>query len=266
LVKRLLIAAVALLPLACSSGTTEPDAGSGAADARDETGAAGEDTGDDALIVPEGLSVTALAGGNGVLEVIAFTLRKGPRSAEVYAALKNVGDIPACSAAVSVELFDEAEQSLAAGIGGLLTQRFYRLTDGSGTIAACVAPGDVTMAAVTDLPSDIVIEDVGYVVYRCPYFALDVVPIDGLTISHVESITGRDGTAYTGTLVNGLDVAVNNPAVSVFPVNRVGRPLGMATASGALEIPPGGSWSFETNAVGTPGVEYAAYPAGALGD
>lgn len=244
-----------LLPLACSTGTQEDDAGSGEM---------GGDAGDDALIVPEGLSVTALAGGNGVLDVIALTLRKGLSSIELYAALRNDGDIPACHAAVSVELFDEAEQSLAAGIAGLLTQHFYRLTDGSGTIAACVGPGDVTMAAVTDLPSEIGIEDVGYVVYRCPYFALDVVPIDGLTISQVKSVTVSAGTAYTGTLVNGLDVAVSNPSVTVFPVNRVGRPLGMATGSGTVEIPPGGSWAFATNTVGAPGVDHVAYPAGAL--
>ena len=102
-----------------------------------------------------------------------------------------------------------------------------------------MGPGDVTMAAVTDLPADLAIEDVGSVVYRCPYFALDVVPIDGLTISEVKSVTGGAGTAYTGTLVNGLDVAVSNPSVTVFPVNRVGRPLGVATGSGTLEDPAG---------------------------
>lgn len=224
----------------------------------------GGDAEDDALIVPEGLTVNALAGGNGVLDVIALTLRKGPSSTELYAALRNDGDIPACAAALSVELFDETEHSLASGIGGLLTQHFYRLTDGSGTIAACVGPGDVTMAAVTDLPADIVIEDVETIVYRCPYFALDVVPIDGLTIGQVKSEARSTGTAYTGTLVNGLDVAVNDPSVTVFPVNRVGRPLGMATGSGTGEIPPGGSWAFETNSVGAPGVDHAAYPTGAL--
>jgi hypothetical protein len=244
--KHFLIAAAGLLVLACSSGAREDDAG------------------DDALIVPEGLSVTALAGGNGVLDVIALTLRNGPSHTELYAALRNDGDVPACDAALSVELFDTTEQSLAAGIGGLLTQHFYRLTDGSNSIAACVGPGDVTMAALTDLPSDIAIEEVGYVIYRCPYFALDVVPIDGLTISQVKSVTGSAGTAYTGRLVNGLDVAVSNPSVTVFPVNRVGRPLGSAAGSGSVEIPPGGSWAFETNTVGTPGVDHAAYPAGAL--
>jgi len=254
-----------LFALACSSGTEENDGGSG------------EETGDDALIVPEGLSVTALAGGNGVLDMVALTLRNGPSSTELYAALRNDGDIPACHAALSVELFDESEQSLASGIGGLLTQHFYRLTDGSGTIAACVAPGGVTMAAVTDLPSDLAVEDVRYIVYRCPYFALDVVGIDGLDISQVKRVTGGAGTAYTGILVNGLDVVVSNPSVTVFAVNRVGRPLGVATGSSTDEIPPGGSWAFETNTLsGTvpalrggassdaPAFGHAAYPAGAF--
>jgi hypothetical protein len=249
-----LMLAVVLLVVACSSA-----ANSGSGDAP-----MGGDTGDAALIVPEGLTVTALAGGNGVLDLIALTLRKGPSSTEVYAALRNDGDVPACAAAVSVELFDKTEQSLAAGIGGLLTQHFYRRTDGSGSIAACVGPGDVTMATVMDLPPDLVIEDVGYVVYRCPYFALDVVPIGGLTISQVKRVPGSDGTAYTGTLINGLDVAVSNPSVTVFPVNRVGRPLGMAIGSGTVVVPPGDSWAFETNTVGATGVDHVAYPAGAL--
>ncbi|WP_437819186.1 hypothetical protein [Sorangium sp. So ce1078] len=267
LAKRFLIPAAMLLPLACSS---EANSSSGGAPTQTSGGeasggaGAGEDMGDDALIVPEDLTIMALPGGNGVLNLIALTLRKGPTNTELYAALRNDGDIPACSAAVSVELYDKAQQSLAAGINGLLTQHFYRLTDGSGTIAACVSPGDVTMAAVTDLPLDLVIEDVGYVVYWCSYFALDVVPIDGLTISQVKAVTGGAGTAYTGTLLNGLDVAVSNPSATVFSTNRVGRPLGVALASGTAQIPPGGSWAFETNTVDTPGPDQAAYPAAAI--
>jgi hypothetical protein len=227
--------------------------------------AADSSSGDDALIIPEDLAVTALPGGNGVLEVIALTLREGPSNAEVYAALRNDGDVPACSAAFSFELFDKAEQSVAAGIGGLLTQRFYRLTDGSDAIAACVGPGDVTMAAVTDLPADLAVEDVGHIIYRCPYFALDVVPIDGLAISQVKSFSAGSGTTYTGRLRNELDVTLSNPSVSIFPVNRRGRPLGVAIGRGDVEVPPGDSWTFETNSVSTPGVDHLAYPAGALG-
>ena len=219
---------------------------------------------DDARIVPEGLAVTALAGGNGVLEVTALTLRKGASSTEVYAALQNDGDIPACTAAFSIELFDETGRSLAAGIGGLLTQRFYRLTDGSGSVAACVGPGDVTVAAVTDLPPEIAIEDVGTIVYRCPYYALDVVPVEGLGIDHLKRVTDVGGTAYTGTLLNDLDVAVSAPSVAVFPLNRVGRPLGIATGRSTQEIPAGGSWTFHTDTIEARAVDYAAYPAGAI--
>jgi hypothetical protein len=248
-IRFLIGAAVVLLVVACSSGTQQPDA---------------DPSGDDVRILPEGLRVMALPGGNGVLELIALTLRKGPSSTELYAALKNKGDVPACDAALSVELFDTREESIAAGIGALFTQHFYRLTDGSETIAACAGPGDVTMAAVMDLPSDIEIDDVGTIVYRCPYFALDVVPVDGLSLDKMKSVTRSAGSAYTGTLVNELDVSVSNASVTVFPVNRVGRPLGVATGSGSDEIPPGGSWDFETESVDAPAIDFAAYPAGAF--
>jgi hypothetical protein len=227
------------------------------------SGAAGEH---DERILPDDLSVTALAGGNGVLDVVALTLRKGPSGTELYATLKNNGDRPACDAALAVELFDKAEDSIAAGIGALWTQHFYRLTDGSGTIAACAGPGDVSLAYLTDLPSEIAIDDVGTVVYRCPYFALDVEPIPGLSLDHVMSVTRSTGSAYTGRFVNSLDVAVNNPSVAVFPVNRVGRPLGVATGSGSNESPPGGSWTFETNTVDARVVDYVAYATGAFAE
>jgi hypothetical protein len=255
LARRSCIAALVGLAAACSSGS---DRG-GAADA-----AAVRDAGDDARIVPASLVVTALAGGNGVLELTALTLREGAGGLEVYAALSNQGDVHACSAALGLELFDADERSLAAGIGGLLTQRFHRLTDGSDTIAACVGPGDVTMAAITDLPAEISVEDVAHVVYRCPYFALDVVPIEGLDVRSVQRATGDAGTVYTGTLTNGLDAVVRNPSVSVFPVDRVGRPLGVAIASGVTDIPPDGQWAFETSSVDEPGVDQVAYPAGAI--
>ena len=215
-------------------------------------------------IVPENLSVRALEGGNGVLELRALTLQREPSGPVLYAALTNVGDAPACHAALSVELYDRDEQSVAAGISGLLTQRFYRLTDGSESIAACVGPGDVTMAAVTDWPSDLAIEDVGFAVYRCPYFALDVEPIDGLAIRDVKRVTRGAETAYAGTFENGFDVAVRDPSVTVFPVDRGGRPLGIATTVGADEIAPGERWRFETSRVDVTATDYVAFPAAAL--
>ena len=110
----------------------------------------------------------------------ALTLRARKGVPELYAALKNEGDTPACNASLSVELFDHAQQSMASGISGLFTMSFYRVTDGSDTLATCVSPGEVTMASIADLPADLAIADVGYIVYRCSYFAIDVTPIAGL--------------------------------------------------------------------------------------
>lgn len=252
LAKRLLIPAAVLLPLACSSGASDH-------------GGAGGEVGDEPRIVPEDLTVMSLPGASGVLKVVALTLRRGPTNTELYAALQNDGDIHACNGVVNVELYDRSQVSLAAGVSGLYSQRFYRRTDdGSGTITACVSPGDVSMAAVTSLPSDLVIEDVGYVLYRCHYYAIDVAPIDGLSIGQVKAVARDAGTAYTGTLFNGFDVPLSNPSATVFSLSRAGRPLGVAIASDTVQVPPGSSWAFETNTVDTPGPDHAAYPSGDL--
>ncbi|MFZ5892067.1 MAG: hypothetical protein ACOY0T_13510 [Myxococcota bacterium] len=290
LCKRLLGAvAAAALGLACSENSEAGDVGSGgnagaptlarggstasggAGGASGSEGVAGSVAGlggggndADALIVPQHIQVSALPGGNGDFELIALTLQKGPQNAELYAALRNTGTQVACNALVSLELFDKDEQSVAAGLSGMHTKHMYRLTGSSGTIAACVGPGDVTMAAVTDLPAELAVDDIGFVVYRCNYFGLDGVAINGFTISEITSVNSAGGAAYQGTFVNELDIAVTNASVAIFPVNRVGRPLAMATSMGTGEIVPRGSWAFQTNAVTTPGVAYEAYPAAAL--
>jgi len=57
---------------------------------------------------------------------------------------------------------------------------------------------------------------------------------------------------------------VSAPAVSVFPLNAVGRPLGVATASATVGVPAGGTWTFETTAVADPGVATAAAASASL--
>jgi len=243
-----LIVTASLLALACSND------GAGAGAVRDD--AAG-----DARIVPVGLNVTARPGGCGVLNVTALTLRRGPSNGELYAALKNEGASPACSPSFSVELFDEADQPLATGLGGLLVKGFYRLTDGSETVAGCVGPGDVAMVAISDLPAELVVEDVNNVIYGCNFWMLEVEPIAGVTVGDVNVVEQGDGASYTGALVNGLDVALSNPSVAVFPLNRMGRPLGVALGTGTVDVPAGGTWQFETTTVNEAGVDSAAYPA-----
>lgn len=218
----------------------------------------------DALVMPEGLAVRALEGGNGVLEVTALTLQRGPQDVELYAALHNVGAVPACHAAFAVELFDIAGQSLAAGITGLLSQHFYRVLDGSDALATCVAPGERTVAAVLDLTVDGLIEDVGTVVYRTPYFALEVESIAGVSLEDVKRVSSAGRTTYTGHFVNRLARAIDEPLVAVFPLQRSGRPLGMTMSRGTDTVAPGATWAFETQVVDTLGSEYIALPAGAL--
>jgi hypothetical protein len=202
-------------------------------------------------------------GGAGVLDLDVLTLRDGPDGLELYAGLTNDGDVPACDAALKVTLYDTAGQPLGNFINGLDTKSFYLYTlpDASTTIAACAKPGDVTMTEIATMATDILVADVGQVVYYYSYFALDAVLIDGLTVTQVTPVTSNAGTTYTGTVVNGLDIMVSAPSIRIFPLNRVGRPLGVAKGADASQVAPGGSWTFQTDTVDTPGVNYAAFPA-----
>ena len=63
-------------------------------------------------------------------------------------------------------------------------------------------------------------------------------------------------------MLNDFDVSVSNPNVFVFPVNGVGRPLGIASASSDVELAPGESWAFETNAITASGENAFAFVGG----
>jgi hypothetical protein len=251
-----------------ASGTTATSgagniANGGSAGGTPAGGAGAGSTDDDALVVPRDVMVLPLAGGTGDLAFVALTLRDGPMGLEAYVALKNDGTMAACSGGLTLQLFDKNQQTLGANIGGLLSQHLYRFTDGTGTVAACVGPGDVSMAAVFFGP-DVARDAVGFVEYSSTYFALDVTPIEGFTVTQLESVTLAGGTSFTGTFGNEFDMTVNTPSVVVFPVSRVGRPLAMATASGTEPVPAGGSWSFQTNSVDAAGNDQVAYPTAVL--
>lgn len=252
------------------SGTTAATSGAGnianggSAGGAPAGAAGGGMAADDALVVPADVMVMPLSGGTGDLTFVALTLSSGPDGIEAYAALRNSGDMAACSGGLTLQLYDKNQQPLGANIGGLLSQHLYRFTDGSNTVAACIGPGDLTMATVGGFSPDIALEDVGFVVYSSTYFALDVTPIDGFTVTQVQSVTNADGTSFTGTFTNGFDMTIDSPSVAVFPVNRVGRPLALATATGMDPLLPGGTWTFETDAVDATGSDSVAYPTAAV--
>jgi hypothetical protein len=214
--------------------------------------------GDARLFVPEGLPNTELDGDGG-LTLVAFTLLQGASGAEFFAAVRNDGSTPACEAGMTIDFYDEAGALVSSTAGTLQTGRLYRLSGDDGVHVWCVPPGDVAMTSGAGLDT-VVIENLGRLEHRFPAFAVDVVPVEGLGVTGITAVTNGGRTAYTGSLTNGLDAPVTNPKVSIFPLNGVGRPLGVATSTETTEVPAAGSWPFETSTVVDAGVDFAAYP------
>ena len=221
--------------------------------------------GDDRLFVPEDLPNTPREGEVGVtLKLVASTLVQGPNAAEHYAAVRNDGNSPSCAAGMMTDFIDKAGQTVVTVGTALYSKQLYRLD--ATTIISCIDPGQIAMSVSTSLPAEVVIGELGSLTHTFPTFGgFDgLVPVAGFTISEVETVAKGIGSAYTGTLTNGFDTTVSAPSVTIFPVNRVSRPLGAATASATIDIPPGGTWSFETSPVNDLGVDYVAYPAGSI--
>ena len=154
---------------------------------------------------------------------------------------------------------DKAGQVVTSATGVLESIHFYRRD--TGEVLRCLAPGEIGMTGLAVLPPEVVLGELGSLQHAFPAFTVnDIAPVDALTVSDVRSVATGVGTLYAGTLKNGLDVPVSAPRVTVFPVNRVGRPLGMATTSAESELASGSSWSFETSNVDAEGVDFTAFP------
>jgi hypothetical protein len=223
--------------------------------------------GDTRLFVPETVSASQRIGNNSAFDVTALSLLDGSDGLDLYAAVKNAGDAIACNTSFSVELRDQDDQVVAAGVNGLMARRFYRFSDDAGplagTVAGCLAPGDLTQVAVRGLtvdPPNAYLRSAVY--YTNSWSNLDLVAIPGVSLVGVSAVQRAGGVAYQGSLINGLDTTLSNPTVAVYPVNAVGRPLGVAYGASSIELAPGGTWNFETNTVTDPGVGFDAYPMG----
>jgi len=246
-----------IVPVACSTNPRDLPAAEGASG----TGGGAAETGDDRAFVPEGLSNTPMDGQvvDG-LTLIAFTLRQSARGLALYGAVRNDRATPACEAGMTTYFVDDAGQVVTTATSVLESAHFYRLD--TGVVIRCVAPGEVAMTASNELPKEVVLDELGSLRHAFPAFTVDgIVPVTALAVSDVKSALTGVGTFYAGTLHNQLDVSASSPRVAIFPVNRVGRPLGMAITTGpASELPASGSWSFETGNVDAAGVDFAAYP------
>jgi hypothetical protein len=229
------------------------------------SGSNGAPPGDDRLFVPADLRHTFRDDQGVPLTLIAFTLVEGATGPDLHAAVRNDGPTPVCEAGMMMSLFDKADQPVTDVAAVLVSGRFYRLEP--GVVVTCIAPGQIAMAATTGLPTSIVIDQLGRVEHRFPLFNLgDLEEIEGLAVTGVATVAMSAGSAYTGTFTNGLGTAVSSPSVTIFPTNRVGRPLGVATASATTDVPPGGSWAFQSSLVADPGAAHVVFPGAAIPD
>jgi len=225
-------------------------------------GGLGGGSADEALFVPEGLSNTEEGGTGGGLDLIAFSLIEGPAGLELYAAIQNVGDTVLCDATMLTTFVDHEGQVPAVVVSGIYTSRVYRFYGGTGPAVRCIDPGDTVMAATIDLPDEVVLSEIDFLVHEFPYFYMqDIVPVVGVSLQDVLAVPAGAGATYTGSVENGLDISLTSATVDVFPVNSVGRPLGITTIATAEEIPAGESWSFETPAVTDAGSDFMAFVA-----
>ncbi len=222
----------------------------------------GAPAGDSRFSVPEGLPNTELEGQEGGLTLVAFTLTRGAVGLELYAAVRNDGATPACEVGMMIDFYGQGDQ-LVTSVGSVVQSGyFYRIDDGSGVVLSCIPPGKIGMSATTGLPSEIVLEELVSLKHNFPAFTVSgIVPVEGIQVSAVRGAARAEGRVYTGTFTNRLEVAAGTPKVTIFPVNRVGRPLGAATANATMDVPPGTSWAFETTAVADPGTGQEVYPA-----
>jgi hypothetical protein len=225
---------------------------------------ASQDSGptDDRLFVPPDLPNTNLNGHDEGLVLTAFTLARTDAGPELYAAVRNDGDTPACEAGMVTDFYDKSGARVTSAGSKLLSGRLYRLPD--GTTISCVAPGQTAMTAATGLPEAVALDQLSSLVHLFPSFTVDVAPVVGLTLRDVRTVERGAKTAYTGTLASGLDQAVSAAKVTVFPVSRVGRPLGVATSGADHDLAAGATWGFETGTVDDPGVGYAAFATATL--
>jgi hypothetical protein len=271
-----IIGAIALvLEAGCSTNAARVDAGAtggaggsgavggpGGAGGSDASPEASGPVGDDRLFVPEGLPNMNGDGQDDGLVLIAFTLVPGATGPSFYAAVQNVWSTPLCEAGMMISFYDKNNQLVGTTASVLQSGSFYQMSD--GTVLPCVDPGQIAMTGATGLPSTVVIDQLGSLVHLFPSFNLTVVPVGTLAVSGVASAGADGGTGYTGVVTNQIGSTLSNPSVTIFPVNRVGRPLGMATASTTADLPAGGSWSFATGAVDDPGVGQVAFASGSV--
>jgi len=269
----------AVFLFACANGPHDDDVGSTSSEGAGGSGSASSGSGGNPdgaggtegaadLFVPADITFRELADQGEGVDVVSATLALGMSGhLELYAALFNNGPSGACSGGMGVELFDVDEQSLGAFDSIMYGSQLYR-ADELDQVVGCIDPGERGHAAVTDIDPAIDLDDVAHVIYRFTYFSTEFfsggfTPLTEFTVQDVMRVESAAGSGFSGTLHNGLDASVDEPAVTVFALDAVGRPLATTDVTRAEPLLSGEDWEFLTPPVIDAGQNEVAY---ALGD
>lgn len=199
--------------------------------------------------------------GDGSLTLYSSTFRSGPNGLELYAGICNDSGATLCGVALQVEFYDQADELIGIASGAVQSGRLYRFSESPYPIS-CVAPGQTAMAALTSLPVGLALANLKSVGHRFPAFVInDAAPLAGVSVTQVDAFETAGGIAFRGIVTNNSDSPMKDPEVSVFPITEGGRPVGNVSSTATVEIPPGGTWAFETSTVVQAGAKQVAFAA-----
>jgi hypothetical protein len=180
------------------------------------------------------------------LEVIAHTVREGTFGHQFLLAVRHTGSVDViCALSIRSTFFDAAGTQIASTADLGVDAYVYRST---GLLNRCIGPGQIAMQKL-DLDLGLrEVEDIASITWQSGGIIItDASPTSVLSVSAISTVTDPwDRERFTGSVRNNGTVTLTGPAIEIYGVNAVGRPL---FSSGALEsttIPPGGTWSFET--------------------
>ena len=246
-----------------ASGATTGGAGGARAGAGGAAGAGGSaGAGDMRRFVPDIPNTYESTAPNPGLEVIAHTLRIGLLGAEWLVAIENTGTSYLCVLDIESTFFNASNTEIAAGTA-IVEVPLARGSSGTGGLVECLGPGQIGMAVdqitLSDVTDPTVIASVkhnfGGLILEDAVSTNDIV-VTGVRI--VEDTLGRN--QFTGQVRNDTDATVRNPAISIFGVNAVGRPLVEGSDIELTTIAAGASWTFTTNSFEESVEGYVAFP------
>lgn len=235
-------------------------AGSGGGGAGGAGGSAG--AGDMRRFVPDIPNTYESTTPNPGLEVIAHTLRIGLLGAEWLVAIENTGTSHICVLDIESIFFNASNTEIAAGTA-IVEVPLERGSSGTGGLVECLGPGQIGMAVdqltLSDVTDPTVIASVKH--NFSGLILEDAAPTNDIVVTGVRVVTDTLGrNQFTGQIRNDSDVTVRNPAISIFGVNAVGRPLVEGSDIELTTIAAGASWTFTTNSFEESVEGYVAFP------